>query len=131
MSSIVFSLSHQMDEETFNQGNAICFLCRFPTLPHEDAFFHGACWHVECLNDLGTGWMATLDPNPLPFYLWLLNHWNGIVQYVMINGQLHLDWPSNLPLNDPTIVVLDDSEWPDQPDSVSEGGEILIVSDSE
>ena len=48
----------------------------------------------------------------------------------MINGQLHLDWPSNYPLNDPTIVVLGDSEWPDQPDSVSEG-EILIVSDSE
>ena len=30
----------------------------------------------------------------------------------MINGQLHLDWPSHWPLGDPTIIVLDDSEWP-------------------
>ena len=118
------SLSTQMDEETFNRGNGICFLCRFPTLSHEDAFFHGACWHVECLNNLGNGWMATLDPNALPFYLWLFNHWNGIVEFVMINGQLHLDWPSYSPLNDPIMELLDDS--------VSEGGEvILIVSDSE
>ena len=89
--------------------------------------------------------MQTLDPNPLPFYLWLMNHWNGIVEYVMINGILHLDWPSHWPLGDPTIIVLDDSEWPevhdqeweaaeaeyengDVIDSVSEGGgEILRV----
>ena len=93
--------------------------------------------------------MQTLDPNPLPFYLWLMNHWNGRVKYVMINGILHLDWPSHWPLGDPTIVVLDDSEWlkvhdPEWEaaeaeyenggviDSVSEGGgEILRVSDIE
>ena len=50
----------------------------------------------------------------------------------MINGQLNLDWNSHWPLNNPAIEVLDDSEWRNQPDSVSEGGgEILIVSDSE
>ena len=93
--------------------------------------------------------MQTLDPNPLPFYLWLMNHWNGIVEYVMINGQLHLDWPSHWPLGDPTLMVLDDSEWPEVHDpelvaaeaekengdvnnSVFEGGEeILRVSDSD
>ena len=93
--------------------------------------------------------MQTLDSNPLPFYLWLMNHWNGIVEYVMINGQLHLNWPSHWPLGDPTIIVLDDSEWPgvhdpdweaadaeyengDVIDSVSEGGgEILRVSDGD
>ena len=66
----------------------------------------------------------------------------------MINGQLHLDWPSHLPLGDPTIIVLDDSEWPDVQDFeweaveaeiknidvidfVSEGrGKILRVSES-
>ena len=66
----------------------------------------------------------------------------------MINGQLHLDWPSYWPSGDPTIIVLDDSEWPgvydpdweaaeaeyeygDVIDSVSEGGgEILRVSDN-
>ena len=57
--------------------------------------------------------MLTLDPNPLPFYLWLMNHWDGIVEYVMINGQLHLDWPSHWPLGDPTIMLLDDSEYPE------------------
>ena len=67
----------------------------------------------------------------------------------MINGQLHLDWPSHWLLGDPTIIVLDDSEWPEVHDpereaakaeyengnvidSVSEGeGEILRVSDSD
>ena len=67
----------------------------------------------------------------------------------MINGQLHLDWPSHWPLGDPTIIVLDDSEWPevhdlewkaaeaeyengDVIDSVSDGkGVILRVSDSD
>ena len=67
----------------------------------------------------------------------------------MINGQLHLDWPSYWPSGDPTIIVLDDSEWPDVRvleweaaeaeyengdviDSVSEGeGEILRVFDSD
>ena len=93
--------------------------------------------------------MQTLDPNPLPFYLLLMNHWNGIVEYVMINNQLHLDWPSHWPLDDLTIIELDDSEWlgghdPEWVaaeteyengnviDSVSEGGvEILRVSDNE
>ena len=67
----------------------------------------------------------------------------------MINGKIHLDWPFHWPLGDPTIIVLDDSEWPevhdpeweaaeaeyangDVIDSVSDGGwEILRVSDSE
>ena len=67
----------------------------------------------------------------------------------MINGQLHLDWPSHWPLSDPTIIVLDDSEWPGvyDPDweaaeaeyenghvidSVSEGGgQTLRVSDGD
>ena len=97
-------------------------------------------WHVECLNNLGYGWMQTLDPNPLPFYLWLMNHWNKVVEYVMINGKLHLDWLIHWPLGDSTIIVLDNSEWPgvhdpdweaaeaeyengDVIDSVSEGGE--------
>ena len=81
-------------------------------LPQEDAFHHGACFHVECLNNLGDGWMQTLNPNPLPFYLWIMTHSNGIVEYVMINGQLHLDWPSHWYLSDPTMLVLDNSEWP-------------------
>ena len=78
-----------------------------------------------------------------------MNYWNGIVKYVMINGQFHFDWPSHWPLGDFTIIVLDDSEWPevhdpeweaaeaesengDVIDSVSEGGEeILRVSASD
>ena len=37
---------------------------RIPDSSHEDAFFHGACWHVECLNNLGNGWKQ----------LWILIH---------------------------------------------------------
>ena len=121
-----------MDEETFNRVNGICFICKFPTFFYMKTLSFMERWHVVCLNNLGNGWMAPLDPKPLPFYLWLFNHWNGIVEFVMINGQLHLDWPSHSPLSDPMLEMLDDFEWPDQPDSVSEGGgEILIVSDSE
>ena len=93
-----------MDEKTFNQGN-------------------GICWHVVCLNNLGDGWIQTLDSNPLPSYLWLMHHWNGIVKYVMINGQLHLDWPSHWPSDDLTIIVLDDSEFPDVRDPEWEAAE--------
>ena len=66
----------------------------------------------------------------------------------MINGQHHLDCFSHWPLADPTVIALDDSEWPevhdpewdadeaeyengDVIDSVSEEGEeILRVYDS-
>ena len=57
--------------------------------------------------------MQTLDPNPLPFYLWLMKHWNGIVEYIMINSLLHIDWPFHSLVGDPTIIVLEDSEWPE------------------
>ena len=67
--------------------------------------------------------MQTLDPIPLPFYLWLMNHWNGIVEYIIINNQLHLDWFSHWPLGDPTILVLDDSEWPEVHDTEWEAAE--------
>ena len=77
---------------------------------------------------------------------------NGIVKYVMINRQLHFDKRLHRPLNDPTIEVLDDSEWPKVPDPEWEaaeaeyekalpinaidfvsqkGGKFLVVSDSE
>ena len=64
----------------------------------------------------------------------------------MVDGQFHLDWPSHWPLNDPLV-----EEWPDDPDpeweaaeteyegvalanasdSVTEGGEILIISNND
>ena len=67
----------------------------------------------------------------------------------MINCQLHFAWPSHWPTGDRTIIVLDDSEWPEDHDperepaeteykngnvidSVSEGGgKILRVSDND
>ena len=55
--------------------------------------------------------METFEPSLLPFYLWLFNYWNGTVQYVKINGILCLDWPSHWPLDDPTVVILDDIDW--------------------
>ena len=41
----------------------------------------------------------------------------------MINGQLHLDWLSHWPSGDPTIIVLDDSEWPEVHDPEWEAAE--------
>ena len=144
MFSILFSLFAQIDEESLNQGNGICFICKFPTLPHEDAFFLGACFNIECLNDLSNGWIETLEFDLIPFNLWLCSNWDGVVELVMVDGQFHLDWPSNWPLNKPVV-----ESWPDDPDSewkaakaeyeriapsntsdsVSEG-EILIIFDS-
>ena len=78
-----------------------------------------------------------------------MNHWKGIVEYVMMNCQLHLDWPSHWHLGDYTTIVFDVYEWSnahypeseaaeaeykngDVIDSVSEGeGEISRVSDNE
>lgn len=65
-----------MDKESFDNGNGMCFLCKLFLLPHEDAFFHGAPFHVECLNELGNKWMEVMEPNPVPFFIWLLNHYN-------------------------------------------------------
>ena len=116
------------------------------------------CFHVECLNNLGTGSIDMLEPSPFTFNLSLFNHWNGLAEYVMINGKLCLDWSSYCPLNDLTFVLLDDADWAEVPkwnaefadsyweaaeaedvgamlvhftDSVSEGGgEFLLVSHS-
>ena len=31
----------------------------------------------------------------IPFNLWLLSNWDGVVELVMVDGQFHLDWPSH------------------------------------
>ena len=49
----------QINEESFNNGNVICYICKFPTLPHDDAPCHEACFYVDCLNNMGTGWLET------------------------------------------------------------------------
>ena len=72
-------------------------------------------FHVECLNNLGTGWMETIEPSPYPFYIWLYKHWNGTVQYVLINGIFCFDCPSHWPLGDPTVEILDDTDWAEVP----------------
>ena len=130
-----------MEEESINQGTAICFLCKAFILPQEDAFYHGAPFHITCLNNLGNGWMETLDPNPIPFFTWLLAHWNGLVEYVLVNGQFHIheipDWLLDSSFNE----VIDDSEWEntesdaetDVLETVSEEGdeEVIVISDDE
>ena len=113
-----------MDKESFNQGNGICYVCNIPTLPLEDAFWHEACVHVDCLNNVGTGWIKTIKPDPLDFWFWLFAHWNGQVSFSILNGRFHLDLDPDRPLNDPLINVLDDSEWPEkEPDMEWEAAE--------
>ena len=58
-----------MSEESINRGNSICYICKILIIPHEEAFIQGAPFHVECFNDIGDGWMDTLEPDPLPFFI--------------------------------------------------------------
>ena len=37
------------------------------------------------------------------------------MQYVSINGILSLDWPFHWPLGDPTVHILDDTDWAEVP----------------
>ena len=70
-----------MSEKPYNRGNSICYICKSPIFSHEEAFFHGAPFHVECLNHIGTNWMATLEPDPVFFFIWVGKNWilgNGI-----------------------------------------------------
>ena len=78
--------------------------------------------------------------------MWLLTNWNGAVEFIVVENQFQLHVDPEWPLNDPLIDVIDDSEWFEEPDveweaaeleypidvieSVSERGEILIISDS-
>jgi hypothetical protein len=79
-----------MDKESFDSGRGMCFLCKLFLNPQENAFFHGAPFHVECLNKLGNGWMEVLKLKPVPFLCLLLNHFNGVVEIAVVNGEVQL-----------------------------------------
>ena len=64
-----------MSEESFSRGDSMCYICKISILPHEDAFFHGAPFYVKCLNNIGNGWMATLEPDPVSFFMWIGENW--------------------------------------------------------
>ena len=118
-----------MDKESFDHGNGMCFLCKCFLLPHEDAFFHGAPFHVECLNQLGNGWMEVLEPNPVPFFIWLMNHYNGVVEVAVVNGEFQLYVADHWWMDDPFIDVIDDADWPDENDP--EWEEVEAEADAE
>ena len=110
-----------MSEESFKRGDSMCYICKSSIFSHEDAFFHGAPFHLKCLNNIGNGWMATLEPDPVSFFMWIGENWIlGDTEFVVMNGRFSLyldrDWE-----NDSLVEVLDDSEnFPD-----------VIVIDSE
>ena len=120
-----------MSEKSFNRGDSICYICKSFIFSHVDAFFHGAPFHVECLNDIGNGWMATLEPDPVPFFMWIGEHWIlGNMEFVVSNGQLSLyldrDWE-----NDPFVEVLDDSENPPEVIEIDSDSEVETINSEE
>ena len=73
--------------------------------------------------------MQTLNINFLPFYLLLINRWNGIVKYVMINSPLYIDWPFHWTLGDFTIIVYDDFDQPGVHDLEWEPAEVTYENE--
>ena len=125
-------MDYWMSEESFNRGDSMCYICKSFILPQEDAFFHGAPFHVDCLNNIGNGWMAAFEPDPVSFFMWIGENWMlGDMEFVVMNGRLSLyldrDWE-----NDPLVEVLDDSENPSVGANDAEIPEVLVIeSDSE
>ena len=121
-----------MSEESVNRGDFICYIFKSFISPHEDAFFHGAPFHVECLNNIGDCWIATSEPDPVPFFMWIGENWIlGNVEFVVLNGGLSLyldgDWE-----HDPLVEVLDDSENPPVVANDAEIPEVIVIdSDNE
>ena len=64
-----------------------------------------------------------LDPDPSPFYDWLSYFYNGNFEYMSKNGEFTLYLDSDWLLDDPNIHVIDDTEWPDDPDPEWEAAE--------
>ena len=106
-------------EKCLHENHGICILYKLLILPHEDAFCHGACLHVLCLNALGGGWMDKVVPDPVHLWEWILEHYEGELDFVVVNGQFHLEW----------VEVVDEVGG----DETASNGEdeILMVSNSE
>ena len=120
----------QMDEEFFNQVQGVCFLCISFILPGEDVFWHGACFHVECLNELGNDWMETIEPDPFPFLIWVMERHE--TEFESVIG-LFL-WPASLLQDeDPEWEAAEAEYGPNALETASHNGEvdILLVTDSE
>ena len=121
-----------MDEESFNQGQGVCILCECFILPGDDAFWHGACFHVDCLMELGDGWMVTLEPDPFPFLWWVWNHSYLEWEFESVNG--HFLWPAAVLQDaDPEWEAAEAEYGPNALETISHNGEveILLVTDSE
>ena len=113
-----------MDEESFNQGHGICFLCKYLIFPQEDAFFHYAPFHVECLMKLDDQFYRLLDPDPTFFYNWLSFCYDGRFTTNVDDNERFVVVPDpDWPLDDPNIHVIDDADWPDDPDPEWEAAE--------
>ena len=71
--------------------------------------------------------MEKLEPDPLPLLLWVMNHWNGLMEFVYVNGEFsHVVWPAYDPHED-------DPNWDQNELETASNGEdeILVVSNSE
>ena len=117
-----------MSEESFNRSDSICYICKSPIFPHEDAFFHGAPFHGKCLNNTGNGLIATLEPDPVPVFMWIKENWIlGNVEFVVLKGRLSFclnrDWQL-----DPLVKVLDDFENPSGVAYEAEIPEVIVIS---
>ena len=48
-------MDYLMSEEILNRGNSNCYIRKSFIFSHEDAFFHGAPFQVECFNNIEYG----------------------------------------------------------------------------
>ena len=73
--------------------------------------------------------MEVMEPNPVPFFIWLMNHYNGVVEFAVVNGEFQLYVADHWWMDDPFIDVIDDADWPDENDP--EWEEVEAEADAE
>ena len=62
-------IDYWISTNSFNRGNFMCYICKSAIFQHENAFFHKAAFHVDCLNHIGNCWIATLEFDSVAFFV--------------------------------------------------------------
>ena len=76
-----------MDKESFQEMACVFSVnCSYYHMKTRSFMVRLFTW--SALIKLGNGWMDVLEPNPVPFFEWLLIHYNGVVEFAVVNGDL-------------------------------------------
>ena len=83
---------------------------------------------MDCINHIEHGWMATLEPDPVPVFMWIGENWIlGNMEVVVLTGRLSLylyrDWE-----HDPLVEVLDDFKNPPVVPNIADLSQVIVIT---